>query len=353
MLLSNRLAVMKLVSVIIPCYNVEQYISQCLKSVVGQTYTNLQIICIDDGSQDGTLEILENFRFADQRITIISQENQGIAFARNQGLLKAEGDFVMFVDSDDWLDLDTIMRVFKNYDNQDLIIFSYEREFKNGSLPKDLNLQGEYKAAHIQRRLLGPIQQEMGNLDSIDALAPVWGKVYKKEILPENIIFKALTVIGTWEDGFFNLEVLENAKNVLIINEPLYHYRKFNSTSYTSSYKENLQKKWFVKFKLLESFLHNHNKDQRYNTALNNRICITFLGLCLNEMNYQSGIFSLSRKVKILLNIDFYRTAFSRFELKYLSLHWKIFYYFAKIRFSFGVSVMTYFIYYFINRKNQ
>ena len=341
------------ISIIIPCYNVEQYISQCLASILSQSYSHLEIICINDGSTDGTLQLLQKYLQQDSRVILITQSNQGISVARNTGLGKASGEFVMFVDGDDWLDNTAVSTLLAGYKDQDLIVFSYTREFKFGSLSKDLYLDGVYPAAFIQRRLLGPLREEKSMVDSLDSLAPVWGKMYKRSVLAQNISFKNLSKIGTWEDGFFNIEILNNCEKVLLVNKPLYHYRKSNIGSFTSIYKENLQEKWLVKFQLLDMFIKEHDKDKSFFAALNNRVCMTFLGLCLNEVNSGAGLFTIQRKIDRLLKNDFYKKSFAYFDLKFLPFHWKLFYYFAKAKFSFGVTAFAIIIHFIINRKNQ
>ena len=341
-----------IISIIIPCYNGGRYIANCLESIIDQTYLNYEIICVNDGSTDNTLSIMQMFAELDSRISIINQENKGISSARNAGLNNASGTFIMFVDGDDWLEKETISVLFEEYQDEDLIVFSYTREFTSMSLPKDLPLEGIYSAEYVQRRLVGPVDEEKKYMNSIDSFAPVWGKVYKKSILPDNVGFKELSEIGTWEDGFYNVEILQGCKNVLVVNKPLYHYRKSNTTSFTSLYKPDLSQKWNTKFKLLIIFLKDHRKNDSFFIALNNRVCLTFLGLCLNEINSGAGFWVIQKKIAQLLKIDLYVKSFADFDLKFLPFHWKLFYYFAKVRFSLGITALAILIHFIINRKN-
>ena len=329
----------------------DRYISKCLESVLSQTYQNLEIICINDGSADGTLHLLQKYAEQDSRLILLNQPNQGISAARNAGLAIASGEMVMFVDGDDWLNHNAISILLAAYKDEDLVVFSYIREFKTGSLRKDLFLDGVYSAKFIQRRLLGPLKQEKLMVDSLDSLAPVWGKMYKKRVLPSHLHFKDLHEIGTWEDGFFNIEILNNCKKVLVVNKPLYHYRKSNIASFTSIYKADLQQKWLVKFQLLNAFLNKHHKDKSYFAALHNRVCLTFLGLCLNEINSGAGFWVIQKKIAQLLKNDLYVKSFADFDLKFLPFHWKLFYYFAKVRFSLGITALAILIHFIINRK--
>ena len=101
------------ISVIIPAYNVEEYIEECLRSVMNQTLKEIEIICIDDGSTDDTLKILSSLKDEDARICIISQENKGLSSARNQGILKSKGQYILYLDSDDKLELDALEKIYE------------------------------------------------------------------------------------------------------------------------------------------------------------------------------------------------------------------------------------------------
>ncbi len=118
------------ISIVIPVYNVEKYLHQCLKSVINQTYKNLEIICINDGSKDNSLNILNEYLKKDNRIIIVNQKNSGVSSARNKGIRLSTGDFISFIDSDDYLDLNVyekcVQRIIR--DNSDIIIFEKKKE---------------------------------------------------------------------------------------------------------------------------------------------------------------------------------------------------------------------------------
>lgn len=112
-------------SVIIPVYNVEKYIEECLISVLNQTLKEIEIICIDDGSTDDTLRILNNLKEEDSRICIISQENKGLSSARNQGILKSKGQYIFYLDSDDKLELDALEKIYSVFSVNDYDILYF------------------------------------------------------------------------------------------------------------------------------------------------------------------------------------------------------------------------------------
>lgn len=117
------------VSIIIPIFNVEDYLVECLDSVINQTFRNMEIICIDDVSTDNSLNILREYALKDSRIIILQNEhNGGLSYTRNVGLEKASGDYVLFVDSDDRIDENLILSVIEKADNVDMVCFDYEKK---------------------------------------------------------------------------------------------------------------------------------------------------------------------------------------------------------------------------------
>ena len=128
------------ISIIVPVYNVAPYLRQCLDSLVGQTYRNIEIICIDDGSTDGSGEMLNQYAESDARISVFHIENAGVSSARNKAILYASGKYVMYVDGDDWIDVCTCEKAaFKAEEcAADLVMWPYIREFPEHSAPKNI-----------------------------------------------------------------------------------------------------------------------------------------------------------------------------------------------------------------------
>lgn len=201
------------ISVIIPVYNVEKYIGQCLDSIVNQTYKNLEIIIVNDGSNDNSLEIINRYSQNDRRIKIINLENKGVSFARNIGIKNSEGNYISFVDSDDYLNLNTYEKLVKNLDGEDLIIFNYGRfENSTGEIIKEKYVSDDemQELPEEKRYLYSKINHSC------------WNKLYKTEYLKRNK-FKFFEIL--YEDVFFNLEVIYSTNNIKILNESFYNYR--------------------------------------------------------------------------------------------------------------------------------
>lgn len=340
-----------LISIIVPVYNVEMYLSQCIDSVINQTYQNIEIIIVNDESPDNCLKIIEDYARKDNRIKYINQKNTGLSGARNAGVKLSSGEYLMFVDSDDWIDLDCLEQMLEYANNHDLVIASYYREFINKTQIRKLNSAGFHSSAFIQRRIVGLIGEELTDPSQADSLVTVWAKLYSSKIIKRNSIqFISTKEIGTSEDLLFNLEYLEYCKTSFVIDSPLYHYRRYNLNSFTSTNKKNL----FFDWKNLFNRIHNliAYKKEDFHIALNNRIALSIIGLGLNEMQNPNGYSDRIKNLKQILNDPLYDKAYKQLVLKYFPLHWKLFFAFAKYNFALGVYLMLLGINYFVNRNN-
>lgn len=330
-----------LITVIIPVYNVSKYLNKCLNSIVNQTYKNLEIILVNDGSKDDSLKICRDYEKADSRIRVVTQENQGVSVSRNTGLSFVTGSYIMFVDGDDWMKLNTIETIFNSICNYDLVCFSFVKEYPEYQTVRDLQLNGLYEASFIQRRLTGLIGEELRDPSHFETFATVWGKLFKADIIKNNVIsFKNIREIGAWEDGYFNWDYLNFCERVLVINQPFYHYRKFNSNSITSNHKSGMLNKTNHLFDLIAADLVENNKGVEFQEALNNRIVLSVIGLGLNEMFKNDSFFNKNKSIKEILHSRLFDKAYKGLSLKYFSLHWKLFFFFAKNKMVYPLMLM-------------
>lgn len=207
-----------LISVIIPVYNVSNYLAQCLESVLGQTYTNLQIICVDDGSTDGSGEICDFYAKKDSRLQVIHQKNAGAGAARNTGLSIAEGDFIGFVDSDDYITpemyhslLDALTQT-----GSDIAACNTVEVFLNRTVECDSN--GELHC--------------FSGMELLKRTAEHWkyyimvNKLFRRELV-QGIRFPEGNII---DDGFYTYQIIAKAKKVAWIERDLYYYRQRSSS---------------------------------------------------------------------------------------------------------------------------
>lgn len=224
-------------SVIIPVYNVEDYLQECVESVIKQTYTDLEIILVDDGSSDNSPKICDEFATKDNRIKVLHKENGGLSEARNEGLKLATGTYVTFLDSDDyWLNIDsvkTLSKIWNTYKNVDIIYFNRITKCQNGNtiVPQPFNLEminGKSKV-DVLRYFIGS-----GNF-----IVSACNKVVKRSLLiNNNILFKK----GIFsEDIDWNFKVTLFAEDLYAINEPFYGYRKREGSITTSIGEKNIK----------------------------------------------------------------------------------------------------------------
>lgn len=202
------------VSVIIPVYNREKYLKPCLDSVINQTLKNIEIICIDDGSTDGSLEILNEYVKRDGRIKIIEQKNQGPGLARNTGLEIAEGEYIGFVDSDDWIDLNFYETLFTAAKKQgaDLARTLYVYEYQNHSIEDNTN------RTILEKKSDGEL------LNDNEHSVVIWNAIYKREYLQKhNVCFDKLPGLV---DVPFTARATYYSKKTIPVTGTYYHYRK-------------------------------------------------------------------------------------------------------------------------------
>ena len=326
-----------MISIIIPAYNSELYISRCIESILAQTYEDLEIICINDCSTDDTLREMESWAEKDSRIVIINNKvNTGISFSRNAGIESAHGEWIMFVDSDDWMDPNTCeLALAKAKQNQaDLIMWCYIREYENDSIPKlfckeERTWDKEIKK--LQRRMFGPFQEELKYPDQLDSWGTIWGKLYRRDVIltQPKTLFVDTDIIGTAEDVIFNIDYLQKARKAVLLPKTLYHYRK-TITSFTSQHRDNLAEKWEKLYEEMEKRIKTYLLGDDAEEALQNRIAIGVLGLGLVTMRGNGTWNNKRKELNSILLREKQEKALQLLQLKYLSPHWKLFYWTAK-----------------------
>ncbi|PEB56274.1 glycosyl transferase family 2 [Bacillus pseudomycoides] len=212
----------KKVSVIIPVYNAEKYITQCIESLLGQTLQECEFIFVNDGSKDNGCQIIESYKKKDDRIKLVNQKNQGVSIARNTGLHVAIGEYVGFVDADDYIEKDMYEILYNSakQSNCDVVISNFKSEMEGDkvitkySFPVDIVLKKDY----IEKELL-PYFLKADNLNT------AVNKIYRNNLIKENNVqFPEKVELG--EDGMFNIEFFSNATNMKYIDYTGYYYRE-------------------------------------------------------------------------------------------------------------------------------
>ncbi len=221
------------VSTIIPVYNAEDYLNQCLDSVITQSLDEIEIVCVNDGSTDNSLKILEEYSNNDDRIVIITQENAGLGAARNTGMKYAKGEYINFLDSDDWLDIDACAILYETakMHESDLIIFKtkpFDEDTGEFFEREDYNLESLKK--YCNKVILN--YKSLNKSLLFDIPVSACNKFYKKSFVdrlnadfPEGLIF---------EDNPFFFKIFLNAQNIFVLNEFLLYRRVRQGSIMTS-----------------------------------------------------------------------------------------------------------------------
>ena len=212
------------ISVIVPVYNVENYLEKCLDTIVNQTFSDIEIICVNDGSTDNSRKILEEYKENDSRIIIIDKENGGLSSARNAGLKVATCKYISFIDSDDWVDLTMLEKLYQNITSLNTDISICAVNLYDEQEQKIKEAEPYFNLSHFDSSFDGKAFSYNDTKDFLmDVCVMAWNKLYRKSFLdeckakfPEGLIF---------EDGPFFFSIFFKTQRVSIVRDFLYYYR--------------------------------------------------------------------------------------------------------------------------------
>ena len=251
-----------LISIIVPVYNVENFIEKCATTLFEQDYDNIEYIFVNDCTPDGSIgvlkKIIEKYPNRKNSIKIINKEkNEGSFKARQTGLKNANGEYIIQIDSDDWVECDMISSSISKLllENSDIVIFDFYEELKNRSRIKSFNIPSN------KFDLLNSFTIKPGYMNYI------WNKLIKKDLYDE-IVFDDYK-INMYEDLYVVFKLCFNVKRISILNKPLYHYNRKNTQSITNSYKIDY---FYDRVRVVDSiiiFLKNNNADKKYKDLIN------------------------------------------------------------------------------------
>ena len=273
-----------MISIIVPVYKVEEYINQCVDSIVNQTYKDLEIILVDDGSPDNCPKICDEYAQKDNRVKALHKKNGGLMSARQAGLRIATGEYVGFVDGDDWIEPNMYEKFAYLIDKYkpDMamceFLYSYpERDEKSSQLPeKEFYDKTALENEIYPKLLFKPPYYNYG-------INPCcWSKLYKKELL-ENNLYKVTDKIKIGEDAAFTYPCLIGANSIVYCEKHLYHYR-VNPDSMTKAYDENMENTILIPYGILKKAFEYH-KGYNLDAQLNYYLLSLINGIVRNEAN--------------------------------------------------------------------
>lgn len=297
------------VSIIVPVYNVEEYLENCVHSLVQQTMEDIEIILIDDGSSDNSGAICDKVKKKDNRITVIHQQNQGVSVARNSGIEAAKGEWITFVDGDDWVTPELCQRTVSYAEDteSDVVIFSYYSAYANEIKTSKLTdlPEGDVtdKKDYIIKKTIS--QYYGGNIvNSGVSAGTTWGKLIRKtEIDNNNLRFRP--GLTRAQDTIFWLRGFEYANKITVLDLPLYYYRISNTSVCSGTkYIPNCEIPFGMLMDEYRRFIDEFSKDSEYEKAYDLRT-VQVLSWhikhnILNEQNKQS----VKMKIKALKEIS-------------------------------------------------
>lgn len=249
-------------SVIVPVYNVELYLEECLESILRQSYTNFEVICVEDMSTDGSLNILQRFALKDPRVQVIQNEsNRGLSYSRNRGMEVVKGDYIVFVDSDDWIKDNMLEILEKELSQEEVDILYYNMQIVNeGTWAKE---KGEQHVEYRNYEGVFSGQELFVSFYKNEKLKiEVWRQAYKAEFIKEHQLTFYDGIFQ--EDNLFSILAAMKAERVKNINDELYIYRRRNGSTMSQMTAKRMQS-FFVVYVELLNYWKNHKFSEEVN----------------------------------------------------------------------------------------
>jgi glycosyltransferase involved in cell wall biosynthesis len=291
------------ISIIVPIYNMEKHLEKCIDSILNQTYKNLEIILVNDGSKDNSGKICEEYIKLDRRVRVIHQENMGLSGARDSGIAISTGEYLQFVDPDDYVDTN-ITECFVNAlldSKSDLIISGYKKVFyysqsENKTITASKHLQGKFSKVDFLKNF-GELYNEM-------LINSTCNKLYSLKIIKEHGITSVLG-LNRGQDLLFNLEYLKYCNKFHVIGEAYYYYVQYGLESLraTTKFKKDLLENQQLLYSYIRKFLTDHNSYSEENfTNVENSFFNTIIG-CLDHMYHPDNTYNGRDRIKKIREI--------------------------------------------------
>lgn len=315
------------ISVVVPVYKVEKYLDRCVESILAQTFTDFEVILVDDGSPDNCPAMCDAWAEKDSRIKVIHKENGGLPDARNQGVKRAMGDYIAFVDSDDRVEktfLSTLLDGITEND-ADIAQCNFRRVYNNKELYKYCYSAAVYDREYIENTLI----PDMVNGKMYQISYTRWNKIYKSELV-KSASKKTDISVTMGEDILLNLACLTECKKIVSLDtEALYNYRD-NSESVSNTYSTDNKYKKILFYKNMESILSNNKYDfsETINYSMKKRLAYYIYECAISSLDYREKkkeikeILSMVEKDALAINSKEADTLAKRvcFILSYLNL---------------------------------
>lgn len=309
-------------SVIVPIYKVEKYLQQCLDSIVNQTFQDLEIILVDDGSPDKCGKICDEYAKRDSRIRVLHKENEGLPSARNDGINMATGKWIAFVDSDDWLELDIYEHAIEAGDKYDVDILLFNHFRNIGS--KEIEVSFSEKDCLVKDR---PYIKSMSSFALCRFMSPMkkigyeypWNRIIKRKFVEENNLYFEKT--QAYEDTIYAIKCFQNARSISFIQNHGYHYR-LNEKGISTGYKSNRIEIDKTVFEEMFRLAKIYNVDENYYRSLYafivNNVAVNTTRYFFNKQNKKNFINKMRYAASVIKEEPYY-TAFDKVDRSLLT----------------------------------
>lgn len=296
-----------MLSIIIPVYNTEKYLKKCIDSILAQTYIHLELILVDDGSKDMSSSICDEYASKEMRIRVVHKVNGGVSSARNSGLDVCQGEYVMFVDSDDWLEPDFCKELMCQAERADLVAGGYTMIDKSG------------KSEYAFKNQTIHFPEQMGkNFDELyknNFFNTPFSKVYRRERIGKQ---RFCVSVALGEDFLFNLEYLEKCSIIKTMDAVGYIYNCLNAGAATKKLRENDIEQAVALYRAGKEFLHTYCQDVLESRTLNERLCLSGINLiqlvCYSD---KTRVEKRNLAERMLRNGDFIRVCQQEYDLPF------------------------------------
>ena len=333
------------VSIIIPVYKVEKFLLRCVDSALAQTYKDIEIILVDDGSPDGCPQICDEYEKQFEQVKVVHKKNGGLSSARNAGLKVATGEYILFVDSDDWIDSNMVEELVKIAEREQVDFVRSRAKYANWPNHKDGTVcdfgiedmmhTGRYSREMMEKDIL-PICIATPQI-TFGPIVSAWGTLYRKSLLTDKeIVF--YEDVKYSEDCIFNVKVLLKCNSFYYLNELQYYNYFYNNTSITKSYRAD---RWDSNKTLIKRFEDDYGSEKRFDIP--QQLWRKRLFCIMNSLNERHNLDTFSAKKKYckkICNDNVTREAMK--HLDGLDISWKlrIVLWLIKFRLSFALALI-------------
>jgi len=256
---------MNKISVIVPIYNVEKYLRRCVDSILAQTYANLEVILVDDGSTDGSPAICDEYAQKDKRVVVIHKKNAGVSAARNSGLDKATGDYVAFVDADDYVDTSMYAKLIEKAEQNDLDIcvcqyYQVDEQTGKTKFVNETDIDNIKNEKVFSSLIKVGSKHKKDHIETENIMGCVWRAIYKKNLVADTRFNQEFSI---GEDLIFSIELFKKKPKVDIVCEPLYFYIQ-RASSAVHTYSEDKMKRRVAMHKYLLEIIRGYVPEQEH-----------------------------------------------------------------------------------------